>query len=96
MVSEEDDWQDIVTADMLRRCVTLDEYFAEKLAEVGEERYQSYLAADEQDRAQLEPRAQPQDEWWEWVMGTQPLMQMGGLALVRSGNIIWSCGDWIS
>ncbi len=29
-------------------------------------------------------------------MGTEPLMQMGGLVLVRGGGVIWARNDWIS
>lgn len=93
MSREEEDWTDIVTPAMLRRRVTLDEYFAEKTAEFGERLSQ---AAVDQDHAQLEARVQPHDEWWVWVLGTVPLMQMGGLALVRCGKIVWARNDWIS
>jgi hypothetical protein len=94
MLREEDDWTDIVTTDMLKRRVTLDEYFAERTEWVRK----GYItkAAVDQDRAYLEVRAQPQDEWWEWGLGTEPLMQMGGLALVRCGNVVWARDDWIS
>ena len=35
------------------------------------------------------------DECWEWIMGKEPLRQMGGLALVRRGQIAWARNDWI-
>jgi uncharacterized protein YcaQ len=88
------DWSDIVTPDMLTRRVTLGEYFADSIEGVRK----GYITqgAVDQDRARLETQAQPSDEWWEWVLGTEPLRQMGGLALVRRGNIIWARNDWIS
>lgn len=94
MLDEEDDWTDIVTPDMLRRRVTLDEYFAERTEWVRK----GYIpqAAVDRDRVQLEARAKTQDEWWEWLLGTEPLQQMGGLALVRCGNVVWARNDWIS
>ncbi len=80
---------------MLNRRVMLDEYFGERLEWVRKGRIAQ--SAVEQDRVRLEARAQPGgDEWWEWVMGTEPLMQMGGLALVRGGCIVWARNDWIS
>lgn len=94
MLGEEDDWADIVTPNMLLRRVTLDEYFAER-AEGVRKGYLSQAAVD-RDRVQLEARAQAQDEWWEWVLGTEPLMQMGGLAVVRCGSVVWARNDWIS
>lgn len=94
MPREEDDWSDIVTPDMLRRRVTFDEYFADSIEGVRKG-YITQEAVD-QDRVQLEARLQPDDEWWEWVLGTEPLRQMGGLALVRRGNIVWARNDWIS
>lgn len=94
MLHEEDDWTDIVTPGMLKRRVTLDEYFAEMTAELYEGSISKTTV--DLDRAQLEARAQPYDEWWEWVLGTELLRQMGGLAQVRCGNVIWARNDWIS
>ncbi len=90
----DDDWTGLVTPDMLTRRLTLDEYFAER-SEWTRKRYVAQSAVD-RDQAQLEARARPGDEWWEWVLGTEPLMQMGGLALVRCGRIVWARQDWIS
>jgi hypothetical protein len=90
----DDDWSDLVTPDMLRRHLTLDEYFAERCEWVR--RGHVPQSAVDRDRAQLEGRAQHGDEWWECLLGTQPLMQMGGLALIRSGHIVWVRQDWIS
>lgn len=89
-----DDWTDIVTPEMLTRRVSLDAYFAEKTAWVGK----GYISREtvDQDRAKLEARARPYDEWWEWILGTEYLMQMGGLALVRCGDVVWAREDWIS
>lgn len=90
----DDDWTDLVKPDMLARRITLDEYFAER----GEGVRKGHVtqSAVDQDRAQLEARAQFHDEWWEWVLGTEPLRQIGGLALVRCGHIVWARDDWIS
>lgn len=41
-------------------------------------------------------RELPGDEWWEWIQGTEPLMQSGGIALVRHGKIVYARQDWIS
>jgi hypothetical protein len=90
----DDDWTDLVSPKMLTRRVTLDEYFAESMELVGKGRVEK--SAIDRDRAQLEARAQPGDEWWEWVMGTEPLRQIGGVALVRGGAIVWARDDWIS
>jgi hypothetical protein len=89
-----DDWSDIVKPTMLTRCITLDEYFAERLAWVRSGRITQ--AAVDADRAALAAQARPGDQWWEWVLGTRPLMQMGGLALARRGRIEWARDDWIS
>jgi hypothetical protein len=90
----DDDWTDLVRPEMLTRCVTLDEYFAERLEWVR--RGHIAQSAVDQDRAQLEARAQSGDGWWEWLLGSEPLMQMGGLALVRGGQVVWARNDWIS
>ena len=90
----EDDWIDLVKHEMLTCRVTLDEYFAESMELVRRGRLAQ--AAVDRNRAELEARAQLGDEWWEWVMGTVPLMQMGGLAIVRDGKLVWARNDWIS
>jgi hypothetical protein len=90
----DDDWTDLVKREMLTRRVTLDEYFAESMELVRRGRVAQ--SAIDRNRKELEARAQPNDEWWEWVMGTEPLMQMGGIALVRDGAIVWARNDWIS
>jgi hypothetical protein len=90
----EEDWTDLVKRERLTRRVTLDEYFAEWLELVR--RGRASQSDIDRNRAGLEGRAQPGDEWWAWVMGTEPLMQMGGLALVRNGGVVWARNDWIS
>jgi hypothetical protein len=90
----DDDWTDLVKREMLTRRVTLDESFAEGRELVRRGRVAQSVI--DHNRAELEARAQPGDEWWEWVMGTAPLMQMGGLALVRGGEVVWARNDWIS
>jgi hypothetical protein len=89
-----DDWTNLVTREMLTRRVTLDEYLAGKMELVRRGRI--VQAVFDNDRAALAARAQPGDEFWEWVMGTEPLMQMGGVALVRDGGVVWARNDWIS
>jgi hypothetical protein len=89
-----DDWTDLVKRELLTRRVTLDEYFAEYMELVRRGRIAQSVV--DRSRAQLEERAQVGDEWWEWVMGTEPLMQMGGLALLRDGDVVWARNDWIS
>jgi hypothetical protein len=90
----DEDWTDLVAHEMLTRRITLDKYFAESLELVAKGRLDR--SAVDGDRAQLEGRAQPGDEWWEWVIGTEPLRQIGGVALVRGGAIVWARDDWIS
>jgi len=91
---EMDDWTDLVKKEMLVKRITLDEYYLESMDLVQKGRIEK--AALEKDRAELEARAQSGDEWWEWLVGTEPLRQMGGLALVRNGSINWARNDWIS
>jgi hypothetical protein len=90
----DDDWTDLVKREMLTRKVSLDEYFAETIELARRGRVAQSVI--DRNRAALDGRAQPGDEWWEWVMGTQPLMQIGGLALVRDGGVVWARNDWIS
>lgn len=90
----DDDWTDLVKHEMLTHRLTLAEYFAESMELVG--RGSMAQSAVERDRLELESRAQSGGEWWEWVMGTEPLRQMGGLALVRDGRVVWARNDWIS
>jgi hypothetical protein len=79
---------------MLTRRITLDEHFAEYLDLVQRGLVDQALIDGE--RAQLAARAQPGDEWWEWLLGTEPLRQMGGIALVRHGKVVWAKNTWIS
>jgi hypothetical protein len=90
----DEDWTDLVKREMLTRRVTLNEYFADNMELVRKGRVAK--SAIDRNREDLEARAHPGDEWWEWVIGTEPLMQMGGLVLVRDGRIVWARNDWIS
>jgi hypothetical protein len=90
----DDDWTDLVSTEMLTRRITLDEYQAEYV-ELANRGLISQSKVD-RDRAMLEALIRPGEEWWEWVMGTEPLRQMGGLALVRQGRVLWARNDWIS
>ena len=91
---DNDDWADLVTREMRTRRLTLDEHYAPSMELVRK----GHVAQSDLDqgRAMLEVLAKPGDEWWEWIMGTEPLMQVGGLALVRAGQIIWARNVWIS
>ena len=74
--------------------VTLDAYLA---APVESRRSPEEVAAWVSSRKpKLEALTKPGDEWWRWISGTQPLMQWGGLALVRHGVVVWARFDWIS
>lgn len=90
----QDDWTFLATRETLRPRVTLDDYLIEsvRLARKG----LIPLSEIESRRSELEKRMQAGDEWWEWVAGSEPLMQMGGIALVRSSAVIWARMDWIS
>jgi len=93
-MDDQDDWTWLVKREELKRRITLDDYFVEH-----HEWVQKGLISQSRidlDRAGLEALAQPGDEWWEWLMGTEPLKQMGGLALVRAGIVVWARNDWIS
>ena len=90
----DDNWGDLVKPEMLTQRVTLDEYFAESMELVRRGRVAQSVI--DRSRAKLEALAQPGDEWWKWVMGTEPLMQWGGLALVRHGEVVWARNTWIS
>jgi hypothetical protein len=86
-------WKSWVTVDKLIERATLDEYLSrERPADRGTEEV-ARVARRKQD---LEALMQPGDEWWHWVSGTEPLMQEGGLALVRHGRVEWARLDWIS
>jgi hypothetical protein len=89
-----DDWSDLVKPEWLSRRIALDEYFAESLECVRSGRLAQ--SAVDADRAALEALAGPGDEWWEWLLGTEPLRQLGGLVLVRDGRVAWARLDWIS
>ena len=95
-----EDWSDLVTLADLRHETTLEQYFADQVAVLGPTPNPKTVASIrqrcEEIRGELEELAQPGDCWWEWVQGDEPLMQSGGLALVRSGRIVWAKLDWIS
>ncbi len=94
-----DDRSWLVTPDMLTHLVTLDDYLAEQWTPIARrsadpaEAIRLLVAAK---KPPLEALAGPGDEWWAWVAGSEPLMQSGGLALVRSGAVVWAREDWIS
>ena len=88
------DQSGMVNREDLTRRITLDEFFSYSMEMVRRGLRGTVCGRPKQ--TELEERAQPGDEWWEWVMGTEPLMQTGGLALVRDGSIVWACNTWIS
>ena len=82
-----------VTAENLVERVTLDQYLSsERPADTGRDDA-SRIALR---KPPLEALMGPGDEWWRWVSGTEPLMQEGGLALIRRGRTVWARQDWIS
>lgn len=83
-----DDWTEFVHAGQLICKVELSEHFAES-SELDNHHVDDILAM-------LASHALPDDEWWKWIEGTEPLRQMGGLALVRKGEIVWAWLEWIS
>ena len=97
---DDDDLTGLVTKDELTRRVTLDAYYDEQIAHHAARRTSEELhemgQRIERSKASLGARAMPGDEWWEWVSGTEPLMQSGGLALVRAGDIVYAVQHWIS
>lgn len=86
-----EDWADLVRPECLTRKFAIDDYHAQYMEQGHVEK-----ADLDKDAAMLKAKMLPGDEWWEWVMGTEPLMQMGGIALVRCGQVIWARNDWIS
>lgn len=94
--SEDRTW--FVTPEMLTDRIVLEEYLAEQWAPIARRGGGPDALADlvAMKKAPFDALARPGDEWWTWISGTEPLMQMGGLALVRAGKIIWARQDWIS
>jgi hypothetical protein len=87
-------WSDLVGQEMLTERVTLDQYLARRMSHLrAHPDYERLLA---EQRQPLEALAMDSDEWWEWISGTEPLMQQGGLALVRSSKVVWARMDWLS
>ncbi len=100
MDDERDDWTDLVSHEDLTREISLESYVEEQLRELYGLNSQSNVD-DSRQRLEAFVRnvakyATPGDSWWEWVQGTEPLMQMGGLAVVRKGTIVWATVTWIS
>jgi hypothetical protein len=102
MDDESDDWTDLIRRDDLKRELPLDSYIEEQLNELVSYNSPSpsYIAETRQRLEafvrKAEKHAQPGDSWWEWVQGTVPQMQTGGLAVVRNGKIVWATMTWIS
>jgi hypothetical protein len=86
---DEDNLAWFVTPNELMQPVVLDEYLAERWPS-------DFSESAEADRIHLVTLALSGDEWWTWLSGTEPLMQSGGLALVRAGSIVWARRDWLS
>lgn len=96
-MKEIDDWSELISSADLRHQLTLDEYFAKSLTETSNPKVLALIRErNEKLRPRLEALAQPGDCWWEWIQGEIPLMQSGGLALVRAGKIVWATLAWIS
>jgi hypothetical protein len=99
-----EDWSEFVTPQWLVRRVVLDEYLADRYLPVAKRASAEHAISVaeatrvwvEAKKPPLEAIQQPGDEWWEWLQGSEPLMQMGGLALVRSGAVVWASMDWMS
>jgi hypothetical protein len=90
-----EDWTGLVSRDDLKRELSPQAYAEELLSEF------ETVTDDIRRRLQefvlkVEEHAQPGDNWWEWLQGTEPLMQRGGLAVVRNGTIVWATMTWIS
>jgi hypothetical protein len=83
---------------MLTHCVVLDRYLAKQYAPVARQADLAEVPREliAEKKAPLEVMMEPGDEWWVWVVGTETLMQFGGLALVRAGAVVWASRDWIS
>ena len=97
---ETEDWSELVSFSNLKREISLELYVEDQLSELRGLNSQSTI---DNSRERLDEfvrnvaqYAQPGDCWWEWVIGTEPLRQMGGLAVVRNGTIVWATMTWIS
>ena len=91
-----EDWTAFVSLQDLKRELTPEMYFAELVAESAPDPDPERTLTQQR---QLEELTQPGDVWWEWVQGKPggvPLLQCGGLALVRDGKIVWAGQTWIS
>jgi hypothetical protein len=97
---DEDDWSEFVKLEHLTQQVTLDSFYAQDLLHHSQRRspihFEQIRQHIESHKNSLAARALPGDCWWEWVEGTERLMQSGGIALVRNGRIIYAYQSWIS
>jgi hypothetical protein len=95
-----EDWSQLISSNDLKREISLDSYVEEQLSEMSGNNSPSVIADARQRLAEFvreaAKHAQPGDSWWEWVEGTERLMQTGGLAVVRNGTIVWATMTWIS
>ena len=87
---------EFVTHNELTEQVTLDQYVARRCGHLRTSDAEEYERRLGQERQELQPLATEGDEWWIWISGTEPLMQQGGLAIVRAGAIVWARMDWLS
>ncbi len=92
------DWAPLLNRDDLTRELSLEQYVKEQVEESESMDATSRQLLDEFVQS-ITLVAQAGDSWWEWVRGPEnqvPKMQMGGLALVRNGSIVWATMTWIS
>lgn len=95
-----EDWSEFLRPEDLGRELTLKDYVAEHLAEFGPDADQERIEDCRQRltafKHQLQELEAPGDTWREWLQGTEPHMQSGGLALMRNEKIVWAVQTWIS
>src|SRR5690242_15632723 len=98
---DNEDWMNSIRIEELTREISLDAYADEQVAELAAANNDPEEIAEARSRMEgfvqsIRHHAAAGDACWEWVSGTEPLMQSGGLAVVRNGKIVWGTMTWIS
>ena len=97
---EVEDWSDIISREDLKREIDLDSYADDQVSELyGNNPPEVISAARQRLQAfvrKIRKHARPGDTWQEWVQGTEPSMQQGGLAVIRDEEIVWATMTRIS
>jgi hypothetical protein len=97
---DDEDYSALVRWEDLTHQFSLESYVDDQLRELYGDNLPTRVAERRQSMEtflqKLRCRTKPGDSWWDWVQGSEPLMQTGGVALVRNGAIVWATTTWIS